>query len=111
MSERHELAKQSGKLPLTWDNAGAAENSGDSASETERKKPATVKDVPQYDPDAEALSLTYTIPTWVNSIERIFTGCDFSQISFNARYKLRKELTSLICSAETLIDITRKNER
>jgi hypothetical protein len=69
-----------------------------------------VKDVPQYDPDADTLSMTYTIQTWAHSLERIFTKGDLSQTSFDARYKLRKELTALICAAETLIDITKKKE-
>jgi hypothetical protein len=102
MNERHELVKRRRKPPI------AGENVGDTASETERKKTVTVKDVPPFDPDAEAASMIYTIPAWVNSLERIFARGDFSQVSFDARYKLRKELTALICAAETLIDITNK---
>jgi hypothetical protein len=40
MSESHELVKRRRKSPTTGENVGAAENSGDAVSETERKKPS-----------------------------------------------------------------------
>lgn len=71
-------------------------------------KPATIKDIPAYDPDALASSLSYTIPSWVNTIERVFMNVDFCTISVKARYKLRKELVILADTAGIMIDTLRE---
>jgi hypothetical protein len=42
---------------------------------------ATVKDLPEYDPDAQISSLTYTIPSWIDMIDKAFMNTDFTKVS------------------------------
>ena len=51
-----------------------------------------VRQMPAYDPDAELSSLTYTIPSWVRSIERAQDNCDLTQASMKAKLKLIQSL-------------------
>jgi len=70
-----------------------------SYSEARRVIPArlkpTIKDMPVYDPDAEISSLTFTIPSWISSINRALSIADFSKASENAKTKLQNELKNL----------------
>ena len=63
---------------------------------------ASIKDMPQYDPDAEISSLALTIPSWVSSIDRTMTVSDLATVSENARERLRKQLVDL---KETINDM------
>ena len=55
----------------------------------------SVKDMPAYDPDAEAVGLTLTIPTWASSIGRVKVFMDKSKISRKARKNLIEALQKL----------------
>jgi len=66
--------------------------------------PKSVKDTPQYNPNAQVEALTYTVPSWVKAIERIFDSENLSKISETARGKLKNELLNLKISTEILID-------
>jgi hypothetical protein len=55
----------------------------------------SVKDMPAYDPDAEILSLVFTIPSWVSSIDRTRSAANLINVSGNARQKLEEELIGL----------------
>lgn len=69
-----------------------------------RKEPPTnksIKDMPEYDPDAEISSITYTIPSWISSINRLIST-DFSKSTLNAKSKLVDELNNLMFSIETI---------
>ena len=52
----------------------------------------TVKDMPKYDPDAQAMELAYTIPSWVNSINRVLVDGNMHAASSPALKRLLKEL-------------------
>ena len=54
-----------------------------------------MKDAPVFDPDAELIGLTLTIPSWGSSIERAMSSADLSLASKNAKYKLIDALTYL----------------
>lgn len=63
----------------------------------------SVKDMPEYDPDAEINSLTLTIPTWRSSIERTKSHANLSAITKEARervltalYELRLTISDMI---------------
>ena len=56
---------------------------------------SSVKDMPAYDPDAEVLSLAFTIPSWVSSIARTRSAANFSIASASARHMLEEELIGL----------------
>ena len=55
----------------------------------------SVKDMPEFDPDAELTGLTLTIPSWGSSIERIRTKTDLGIVSSRARTKLSDALEEL----------------
>lgn len=55
----------------------------------------SVKDMPEYDPDAEVTGLTLTIPSWRSSIERVRLQSDFPMVSENARSSLISALFEL----------------
>ena len=55
----------------------------------------SVKDMPAYDPDAEAVGLTLTIPTWASSISRVKKIMDKTKMSREARKNLVEALKKL----------------
>lgn len=63
----------------------------------------TVKDMPTYDPDAEIQGLTYTIPSWIGSIDRVLDKQNFNESSKEAKEKLITELNNLKFSIDTII--------
>ena len=70
----------------------------------ERIKPnhPSVKDMPEYDPDAEVVGLTLTIPSWSSSIDRIVHS-NLDIVSDAARLKLRQALVELQRVIEVMI--------
>jgi len=63
----------------------------------------SVKDMPHYDPDADILSLSYTIPSWISSIDRTQSAAKFKETSNTARIQLEKTLDSLMSAVETML--------
>lgn len=55
----------------------------------------SVKDMPEYDPDAEISSLTLTIPSWKSSIERAKNTADLTIVSPQAKGALAQALREL----------------
>ena len=55
----------------------------------------SVKDMPEYDPDAEISSLTLTIPSWKSSIERAKNTADLAIVSPQAKDNLAQALREL----------------
>lgn len=69
-----------------------------------RKEPPTqksIKDMPEYDPDAEISSITFTIPSWIGSMNRLIST-DFTKTTPKAKSKLMDELNNLLFSIETI---------
>ncbi len=62
----------------------------------------SVKDMPEFDPDAEISSLALTIPSWVQSLTRTRTTAKLSLITDTGRQRLVKELERLIHAANKL---------
>ena len=56
---------------------------------------SSVKDMPEFDPDAESTGLTLTIPSWISSIERVRTQTDLHIITAAARQNLINALLDL----------------
>lgn len=68
-----------------------------------KKQPvASVKDMPAFDPDAEITGLTLTIPSWTNSLKRIQTKTNLSNVSARAKEQLRFALLELDVSIDDL---------
>jgi hypothetical protein len=60
----------------------------------------SIKEMPEFDPDAEVASLALTMPSWTDSIKRTHNHTDFSIITDRARWRLVYELDRLIFAAE-----------
>jgi hypothetical protein len=66
---------------------------------------STVKDTPKYDPDAQVMGLTYTIPSWITAIERIFMSAHICDVTKHARNKLIKELSALENATDLMLEL------
>ena len=77
---------------------------------TETQVAPSVKDMPAYDPDAEAVGLTLTIPTWASSIERIDGIMDKTQLSKKARKNLIEALQMLKMKINEMLSELGENE-
>ena len=77
---------------------------------TETQVAPSVKDMPAYDPDAEAVGLTLTIPTWASSIERIYGIMDKTKLSKKARKKLIEALQMLKMKINEMLSELGENE-
>jgi len=64
-----------------------------------------IKETPAYDPDASVGSLTFTIPSWISTIERTATETDYKVITLTASLKLKQALLTLVETAQTMLDI------
>ncbi len=63
----------------------------------------TIKNIPRYDPDAEIYSLTLTVPSWINMIER--AGKNITpQITEKAAEEIYEKLNRLKDTAENFIE-------
>lgn len=58
------------------------------------EKPA-IRQMPQYDPDAEVNSLCMTIDSWISSIQRVNNADSLSKITTKASLRLMKKLSFL----------------
>ena len=63
----------------------------------------SIRNLPQFDPDAEIASLTLTIPSWNSSIERVLKVSDFKIASDTAKYKLKYQLMCLISTTNNIL--------
>ena len=52
----------------------------------------TIKDMPEYDPDAEVMTLLLTLPSWTDKIRKTRESTDLTIISRNAAIHLEREL-------------------
>lgn len=68
-----------------------------------------IKQMPEYDPDAELSSLSLTIPMWIRSMKRSGSIINFKETSPNARQKLSDTLTNLKNAADELEDKLKEN--
>ena len=63
----------------------------------------SVKDMPQYDPDAPAVELSLTVPSWTSSIQRAKKNIDANVVSDRAKEKLKEVLGELMDSVEEIL--------
>lgn len=61
-----------------------------------------IKQMPEYDPDAELNGLRYTIPAWRKAILRTAIRTDFSRTTDNGKEGLKQALRDLVMEAECL---------
>ena len=68
-----------------------------------------IKQMPEYDPDAELSSLNLTIPMWIRSMKRSVSIINFKEASTNAQKKLSDTLTDLKDAADELEEKLKEN--
>lgn len=51
--------------------------------------------MPKYDPNAMIASLSFTIPSWIDSIKKAISSSDLAIISENTTKTLQTQLTDL----------------
>lgn len=62
-----------------------------------------IKNMPEFDPDADVNGLALTVPTWTNSIEKTRSKANLSEISERARKELQVVLVDLRATINTLL--------
>lgn len=62
-----------------------------------------IKNMPEYNPDAEVTGLTLTVPSWGSSIYRVLNKSDLQNITPQARDKLVVALSELQKAVEALL--------
>ena len=90
---------------------GRRSGSGPGIPQDKKKDPrsaVSVKDMPVYDPDAEIISLVFTIPSWRSTIRRLQEIIDVDAASREARLRLIEALLLLEVSAAKLIDVLKE---
>lgn len=79
------------------------------SSEPSKKAPQqpasipAIKTMPEYDPDGLAKGLTFTIPSWVGSIERTRTMSDLDLVSSETKRCLKEALALLQSEIQALL--------
>lgn len=62
-----------------------------------------IKQMPDYDPDADISGLTLTIPSWISSLQRTYSVAELAAISPKALERLAVQLFRLAENAEKLL--------
>lgn len=90
-------------LSNTKGGLGKAPTAQKSYPDTAAEAAPSIKNMPKYDPDAEISSLSLTIPSWINSIERIRKRIT-TQISSEAADELYDVLNRLNGAVNGMIE-------
>ena len=75
------------------------------------KQKVAIKESPGHAPDALVESLTFTIPSWIDAIERAALGTDYNAISSTTKSDLKIALVELIKTTQTAIDIMEESQK
>ncbi len=70
----------------------------------------TIKDMPTFDPDAEATELTLTMPSWIGSIKHTQSNADLKIISPAAKSRLIDTLQNLIDTGKEFLTLIEEAE-
>lgn len=102
---------------LTEDDAGYSDTRNIVPKRKKPKKPEypplpeiSVKNMPEYDPDAEILSLVFTVPSWVSSIERTRSSANLTEVSGDARRRLENELIRLQSTVNSMLTAVKEEK-
>lgn len=69
-----------------------------------------IRKMPVYDPDSDISSLIYTIPAWINSVNRAQANTDFQKISVVAKERTLMQLNRLLLAVISLEEDLRKEQ-
>ena len=107
----YQRLKKSGHGQSKYKNMRTILMDGDASSVRERRSSRpSVKDMPTYDPDSEIVALTYTIPSWGESIRRVCEKVNFTIVTNPAKKKLTEALNSLMQEIRLLLEKVRDEE-
>ena len=67
------------------------------------EKKYKIKEMPEYDPNAELVSLSFTIPSWIESLDRVLSLSKYKTATKDVKNKVKKELHNLEFSIGTMI--------
>ena len=100
----------SGKISMPYDNiykviSGAEKYIKKYSKYKVSNKPAQIKIMPAYDPDADLAGLRLTIPSWIGSIDRVKNSGDFENSTSGIKMQLMSALNDLISAAENMIKL------
>lgn len=73
-----------------------------------KEKVASIKDMPEYDPDAEIMSLSLTLPIWTRQMERARNSSDFRKISKETAKSMEQGLVHHRTEIQHFIRMLRK---
>ena len=81
---------------------------GPPAPENESPFPnPSVKDMPAYNPDAEIVALTYTVPSWGETIKRVREKVNVGAVTIPAKTRLIEALTNIMQEIRLLLEYVR----
>ena len=78
-------------------------------NKTEILPAISIKNMPTYDPDAEIVSLSLTVPSWTSSILRVRDVTNIAETSPEARCRLREALISLKSITDKMLYVLRED--
>ena len=67
------------------------------------EKKYKIKEMPEYDPNAELVSLSFTIPSWIESLDRVLSLSKYKTATVDVKNKVKKELHNLEFSIGTML--------
>ena len=80
------------------------------AKETRKLSGPTIKDMPQYDPDAAVAGLALTVPSWVKVILTTKEKLNLDEISDKAKQRVKNVLGELVEAASGLLQCLEEGE-
>lgn len=114
--DTEEMKDLSSKMGVgSTSNIRYSESRRDLSSEREKKSEArpnntpAIKTMPAYDPDSLANGLTFTIPSWVGSVERARTKGELNRVSSEAKIRLKQALELLRSEIQALLAAMKGN--
>ena len=98
------------RMAGTQETGSVLEKGLQEREDTGRAVPSvSIKTMPGYDPDAEIVSLSLTIPSWISSIMRVRNATNMQETSLSARFYLNKALLRLKSATDKMIYVLRKD--
>ena len=87
----------------------AIENKPEEIKPVKLLRTPSIKDMPEYDPDATIVELSLTIPSWVSSIKRMENNTNLDNVSDTALDRLEDALLDLYSLIEKVLNKIREN--
>ena len=96
------VPKLPASVPPSEKREAESESEKEAQPKVEFRLETGIKQMPEYDPDAELNGLSYTIRSWVKAILRTAIRVDMNQASSEGKQRLLKELQELAARVQYL---------